>query len=373
MDLQYNKSAPGVIANVSTLNIGGLLEHAATISVSNAITISPGGTLAGNTIISSPALMVNGALSPGNNGVGAITNNGDLKLCMGGTFDLAMQDVNGSPGIGWDFLQTSGQLNIQETDATPFMISLESLAGDGPDLVANFSYATNYDWVIASAGAGIMNFSAAKFAVDATFFQNDLSGGYFYVRTNGNSLVLSFTNNHPPVAMPDVIYRTGRFMTIPISSLANFWSDPDGDPVKLAGVNSSSTNGATVSFDNNFVYYTNLDEVADLIFYTVQDARTNPPAVYQPDDTVQTAPGRIIILPLPAISGTAISGANLILSGTGGATVKPYTVLASTNLALPLIDWTRLETNVFDAGGGFRFTNAIGPTVPWNFYTLRLQ
>src|SRR5208282_3809041 len=126
------------------------------------------------------------------------------------------------------------------------------------------------------------------FAVDTTFFQNDLAGGYFYVRTNGNSLVLSFTNNHPPSAATATFYRTGSVTAIPVASLTNFWSDPDGDPVVLAGVNPSSTNGGSVGTDGIFIYYTNANNVADAIFYTVQDVRTNPPAVYQLDDTQRT-------------------------------------------------------------------------------------
>ena len=39
------------------------------------------------------------------------------------------------------------------------------------------------------------------------------------------------------------------------------------------------------------IYYTNANNVADSISYTVQDVRTNPPAVYQPGDTIQIAIG----------------------------------------------------------------------------------
>jgi hypothetical protein len=47
-------------------------------------------------------------------------------------------------------------------------------------------------------------------------------------------------------------------------------------------------------------------------------------------------------------------------------------VLASTNLALPLANWTRLLTNQFGAGGSFVFTNAAA-SAPQNFYLLQLQ
>jgi hypothetical protein len=57
----------------------------------------------------------------------------------------------------------------------------------------------NYAWTIATAAGGVTNFSADKFAVDPSLFQNDLAGGIFSLQTNGNSLVLLFTAPTPPV------------------------------------------------------------------------------------------------------------------------------------------------------------------------------
>ena len=47
-------------------------------------------------------------------------------------------------------------------------------------------------------------------------------------------------------------------------------------------------------------------------------------------------------------------------------------VLASTNLGLPLSNWTRLLTNQFDGSGNFNFTNAPGTNAPQSFYLLQL-
>jgi hypothetical protein len=65
--------------------------------------------------------------------------------------------------------------------------------------VTNFNAGSNYAWIIAAAAGGIANFSADKFAVDVSAFQNDLAGGSFSVQTNGNSLQLQFTPLPPPV------------------------------------------------------------------------------------------------------------------------------------------------------------------------------
>ncbi len=381
LDLQAGNPFAGSLAGISSLSIGAvgaaagaLLENAATISSAGAITIAPNGTLAGDAFISAPGLIVNGTISPGVNGIGATTNSGLTTLGAGGTYVVAVQDATGAPGTGWDFLQANGLLNIQANNGNPFTIELQSFANNAPGNAADFNYATNYDWTIATAVGVITNFSANKFNVDSSQFENDLAGGYFYIRTNGNSLVLSFANNHSPSAGTVTLYRTGSTKAIPVANLASNWSDPDGDPVELAGVNSSSANGVNnVGTDGNFIYYTNANVVADTIFYTVQDVRTNPPAVYQPGDTVLTAVGEIVILPPPPIGNVTINQGALAFSGSGGIPGANYYILASINAALPLGQWTMIATNTFDAYGNFNFTNLADPDSPRLFYLLQLQ
>jgi hypothetical protein len=50
-----------------------------------------------------------------------------------------------------------------------------------------------------------------------------------------------------------------------------------------------------------------------------------------------------------------------------------WLVLASTNLALPLTNWTVIATNQFGPGGGFNFTNIFDFNTPQQFFILRLQ
>ena len=72
MDLQAGNPFPGSIANVSSLRVGAngvagnaLLKNAASIVVSNTITIATNGMITGNTFITSPGLIVNGTIAPG--------------------------------------------------------------------------------------------------------------------------------------------------------------------------------------------------------------------------------------------------------------------------------------------------------------------
>jgi autotransporter-associated beta strand protein len=81
---------------------------------------------------------------------------------------------------------------------------------------------------------------------------------------------------------------------------------------------------------------------------------------------------RVTAQPTPGIASVFRSGTDLILCGTNGPPGGTYHVLCSTNVVLPLTSWTPMATNLFDASGNFKYTNAIDPTSPERFFTLRL-
>jgi hypothetical protein len=60
------------------------------------------------------------------------------------------------------------------------------------------------------------------------------------------------------------------------------------------------------------------------------------------------------------------------MSGTNGPPNAAYFVLASTNIALPLTNWTPILTNQFGSSGNFSFTNAIDPALPRRFFMLEV-
>ncbi len=84
----------------------------------------------------------------------------------------------------------------------------------------------------------------------------------------------------------------------------------------------------------------------------------------------------LTVLPSPLFESIiAVPGANggFVLSGGGGTNSGTYYVLATTNLPLPLADWTRIATNQFDSVGGFIFTNSAQTNSPQEFYLLQMQ
>ncbi|HEV7923895.1 MAG TPA: NF038122 family metalloprotease [Verrucomicrobiae bacterium] len=79
--------------------------------------------------------------------------------------------------------------------------------------------------------------------------------------------------------------------------------------------------------------------------------------------------------PQPIILSSALSGTNLVLNGTNGLATGVYHVLASTNLTLPLNQWSSVATNSLTANGSFTITatNAVKRNSTSQFYVLQLQ
>jgi autotransporter-associated beta strand protein len=80
----------------------------------------------------------------------------------------------------------------------------------------------------------------------------------------------------------------------------------------------------------------------------------------------------VVVATAPVIGPVLLSGTNLVFAGTGGVANANFYLLGSTDVSLPLTNWTRLLTNQFDDGGNFNFTNSIPPDAPQDFYLLQL-
>jgi hypothetical protein len=96
--------------------------------------------------------------------------------------------------------------------------------------------------------------------------------------------------------------------------------------------------------------------------FTVTDSAGNSMS-----DTV----GVLVTLPspplTPSFTGTSVVGANLVMNCSGGTTNSAYYLLTSSNL----LQWSRLSTVYFDAGGNLVITDSISPSTVTRFYRLR--
>ena len=87
--------------------------------------------------------------------------------------------------------------------------------------------------------------------------------------------------------------------------------------------------------------------------------------LFQVRDITVAAPAQ------PAITRINLSGTSLVLSGTNGTSGLQFTVLTSTNLSLPLGQWSSVTTGTF-TGSSFSVTNTVNPGKPQNFYLLQV-
>jgi autotransporter-associated beta strand protein len=85
--------------------------------------------------------------------------------------------------------------------------------------------------------------------------------------------------------------------------------------------------------------------------------------------------GVISIIPLipPVIVAARVESGNLVCNGTGAPADWTYYVLSSTDVSLPLAQWTHIATNQTDAGGNFFVTNSVNPNLPQSFLILQFQ
>jgi fibronectin-binding autotransporter adhesin len=81
----------------------------------------------------------------------------------------------------------------------------------------------------------------------------------------------------------------------------------------------------------------------------------------------------VMALTSPTIASTTMSGGNVVLSGSGGVSGWTYYLLASTNLNLPVAQWTRVATNQFDSSGNFSLSKPVDPSAPQTYYQIQLQ
>ncbi len=81
----------------------------------------------------------------------------------------------------------------------------------------------------------------------------------------------------------------------------------------------------------------------------------------------------ITVAPPLCIGGCSVSGANLVLNGANGVSGATYFVLMSTDMTLPLSQWTPVATNTVSTSGNFSITitNTVSHNAPQQFYILQ--
>ncbi len=169
-----------------------------------------------------------------------------------------------------------------------------------------------------------------------------LGDGNYPASTNTLAEVVT---NHPPVAGVYNVFRSaGLNLHVFWASVATNWTDVDGDPVTLAGVNLLTTNGITVQTNSSQLLYNSPRTVPDQICYTITDGQGG------------TNTGVINVMLNPFVSANPQSPS--FLSVSNGALHSTflavpnyvYQVQRSTNLGVPSA-WVTISTNTATTNG----------------------
>jgi hypothetical protein len=75
----------------------------------------------------------------------------------------------------------------------------------------------------------------------------------------------------------------------------------------------------------------------------------------------------------PQLTSISVNGTTLTLNATNCTASGQYVLLGTTNVALPLSQWTPILTNNYDGSGALNLTatNLINPAAPQQFYMLK--
>jgi len=80
-----------------------------------------------------------------------------------------------------------------------------------------------------------------------------------------------------------------------------------------------------------------------------------------------------IPMPAPTVSTLSLAGTNLVFNVANSITGGVFTVLMSTNITLPVTNWTPVLTNIVGSSGNVSITatNVVLPLVPGQFFLLQ--
>ena len=188
---------------------------------------------------------------------------------------------------------------------------------------------------------------------------------YYYVvsAVNGTG---EGTNSSQVFATPQCIVPpapAGLAATLSNGQIALSWGAAAG-ATNYTVYRSSTLTGSYSALATNLTVTNYLDATLDggaVGFYFVRAANS---CGASGDSSIASAPLRV--------TDRTVLGTNIVLSGWGGVAGQSYYVLGSTNLAAPVLEWTRLATNSFGPSGGFSFTNAMDPALSQQFYLIQV-
>jgi len=298
--LVNNTSGSGTGSGAVTVNVGilgGTGTIAGPVTVSSGGTISPGGSIGTLTLNSPPTLNGTNFMEIDRNGGSPLA---DKLVLASGT------------------LTYGGTLVVSNTGAA-------LAGGEVFTLFAAPTYAGGFTTTTLPTLGNGLNWVTGRLTTNGTIKVN---------RRPVTNSPLSFTNTAPAV------------LQIPFTTLAGNATDADGDPLTLAGIDLTTTNGVTLTTNGTAVSYSNHQTVNDQFSYLITDGQGGSTTGLVNIVNIGSTPmAQFSAVPVP--NGTSVY---LQFEGTPGWT---YYLERSTNLP----DWRTIWTNIAPPGGLFDYTD----------------
>ena len=369
---------------ITNLVLGGMtltntLPVTGTFTVTNSqlygnFTVANGGTFNCGTTLNGAVSIAGGGLMSVTNSAGAtVSSSGALTVANGGQINII-----GNSGINlFGPLTNAGTVLISNPNPLSFVFSNTVIYF--PAGISIYNYPTyNYFGSVLNQASGQINL-----ATDYT----RVSGGYGYeplvnlgsitksAGTNYSYLTVALATNSGAITAQSGVIRAypiamlpGGSLNVGINSANNYGSFLFNTNVVLGGAfNATLNNGYVPANGTTFDVLLSSGSVLGTF-----SSLGLPPAV-----SWQTAYGAtnftlIVGGGSPQFGTVNLSGANLILNGTGGTAGSNYVILSSTNLTIPLTNWLALTTNTFDGTGQFHYTNNVSPAKPSQYFIFKL-
>jgi autotransporter-associated beta strand protein len=344
--------------------ITSLGNPARTLSISNGATLQ---FFQVSNVLSKILLLRDGAIVFNNNGTntfgGPVTLQGSNTFNAGGTW-LRFTNVLGGSG------------SLVKVGGSPLFLAASNTYSGDTVVIAGMLTLTNSGSIDHSArinlAAGAVLDVSGRIGGSLTLAPGQLLQGNGTI--NGALAVLSGATISPGASI-GALTVTNSIALSGVTAMELNKTLATNDVIRtFAGINY----GGTLALTNLAGALGAGDEFRLFVATNYSGAFTNlappSPGVGLAWDTSQLAVSgtlRVVAVNAPVINTIALSGTNVVVSGAGGS-VGPYYVLTSTNVALPLANWTRAATNIFGPGGTFVFTNAVNPVAAQSFFVLQL-
>jgi hypothetical protein len=339
----YIRDTNGPASRVSAWNVGSVNGDTTATTISNSGTVD----FSGGTVDALVGTMSIGVGSPSSSDTGYAQ--GTLTL-TGGTFNVTNLQVGVQKAA--NAASVTGTVNVNGAatlvSTNPGITLAQSLGGSGPTLgVLNITNGTVLADIAAGGGSSVVNLNGGTLAVTGAGTAGTSAAPLTALNLTGGTLQLN-VNGSASTAIVSAASVTASGTTILISSVTNLTGTNTVHLISYTG----NDPFAGFSLSLPYGYAGSLVDNSGSIDLTVMGASLPPP---------------------PTIGSIVVNGGQVILGSASNVDVAGgvYNVLTSTNLALPLSNWTLLNTGYFGSNGSFSSTNAMG-TNSQQYYMLKL-